>query len=275
MSRRSTPERPRAGGLARAAIVVALGASVVGGCAGRDAASSDDRDGSTPANEGREPPPIDPSTAGAITVRVSFEGTKPAPETFDMRKSDETCCRGRDPFAVVQPVLVNPDGSLANAFVWVKSGLEGRTFEAAAETLILDQKGCEFAPHVFGIRRGQRLRIVNSDPTLHNVHARSEANPAFNIGMPVPGEFIRRFEKPEVMIEIRCNVHEWMSAYAGVVDHPYFGVTKEAGVVELAPLPPGDYTLGVWHETLGAREQLVTVGAKESLAIEMPMKGKP
>ena len=114
--------------------------------------------------------------------------------------------------------------------------------------------GCRYIPHVLGIQVGQTLNIVNSDPTLHNIHAIPEVNQEFNMGQPIQGmQFERTFDNVEVMVPMRCDVHGWMNSYIGVLDHPYFAVTAEDGMFDISALPPGDYVLEAWHEALGTR----------------------
>ena len=64
------------------------------------------------------------------------------------------------------------------------------------------------------------------------------------------------------MVPFKCDVHGWMSAYVGVLDHPYFGTTAPDGTVVLGNLPPGTYTIEAWHEPLGTKTQQVTIGAE-------------
>ena len=139
--------------------------------------------------------------------------------------------------------------------------------------MVIDQKQCRYHPHVFGIRVGQPLDILNSDPTLHNIHAMPYENLEFNLGQPVQGmRTTKTFTVPEVMVPIRCDVHGWMNAYVGVMDSPYFAVSRADGAFEIATLPPGTYTLEAWHEKLGTSTQKVTLGAKESREITVVFK---
>ena len=138
---------------------------------------------------------------------------------------------------------------------------------------MLDQKGCHYSPHVFGLRTGQPLEILNSDQTLHNVNAMAQVNQAFNMGQAMQGmKSQKTFTKPEVMVRIKCDVHGWMNAYAGVLSHPYFAVTANGGAFELKDLPPGTYTIEAWHEKLGTQTQSVTLGAKETKTVGFAFK---
>ena len=137
----------------------------------------------------------------------------------------------------------------------------------------IDQKMCRYHPHVQGMRVGQPLEILNSDPTLHNIHALPKNNSEFNNGQPIQGmKMTHTFDKPEVMVPFKCDVHGWMNAYVGVLPHPYFAVTKDDGKFELANLPPGTYTIEAWHEKLGTQTQQVTLGEKETKDVSFTFK---
>jgi plastocyanin len=205
--------------------------------------------------------PVDPATAGKITGRISFVGTPPAPRAIKMG-GDPNCTPEGTP--QTEAVIVN-DGALKNVFVYVKDGLGALRFPVPAAPVVLDQKGCRYAPHVLGIQVGQPLEILNSDATLHNVHALAASNREFNMGQPQQGmRHTHTFSTAEVLVPFKCDVHGWMRAYVGVVEHPFHAVTSDAGTFEITGLPPGTYTIEARHETLGAKTQSVTIGAKET-----------
>ena len=207
------------------------------------------------------PPAFDPATAGSVMGTITLEGTAPAAETIRMN-SDPACAElATETETETEYYVVGGSGGLGNVFVYVKEGLEGRNFPAATDPVMIDQQGCRYRPHVFGIRVGQALTIRNSDATLHNIHATPAANAEFNMGQPIQGmEFERTFESAEVMVPFKCDVHSWMNAYVGVMDHPYFAVTGDDGGFDISELPPGDYVVEAWHEELGTQTQNVTVG---------------
>jgi plastocyanin len=161
---------------------------------------------------------------------------------------------------------VGADGkSLANVFVYVKDGLGSFSYDPPTDMAKIDQRECRYHPHVFGMRVGQPLEIMNSDPTLHNIHAIPKTNSEFNNGQPIQGmKMTHTFDKPEVMVPFKCDVHGWMNAYVGVLDHPYFAVTDATGSFDIKNLPPGTYTIEAWHEKFGTMQQKVTIGAKET-----------
>ncbi len=232
------------------------------------------RPSSEPATQTPPPggaPPPTPATATApgptgtasISGKVTFEGTVPAAETVKL--SSDAYCAGAHPKGMEKgDLVVSSDKGVANVFVYVKDGIAG-SYPVPSAAVVLDQNGCAYRPHVFGLRAGQPLEIVNDDDTLHNVHAMAERNASFNVGMPVPHyKVVKTFAKPEVMVKFKCDVHGWMSAYAGVLPHPFFAVTGPDGSFAIKDLPAGTYTVEAWHERLGTQTQKVTVGGGES-----------
>ena len=152
-----------------------------------------------PAESAAAPPAaIDPATAGTVMGMITLEGTPPDPENIRMN-SDPACVTAATD-TQTHYYSAGAAGGLGNVFIYVKEGLGGRTFPTASAVVTLDQQGCRYRPHVFGIRVGQTLEIVNNDPTLHNIHATPANNDEFNTGQPIQGmRFERMFTSPEVM----------------------------------------------------------------------------
>jgi plastocyanin len=224
-----------------------------------------------------EPAPAAPAApvplpgASTITGSVKYEGTAEKPRV--VRMDSDPLCMPEGP-STSEVLLVGPGNGLQNAFVYVKDGLGDHKFTAPQTPVVLDQKGCKYSPHVFGVQLGQPVIIVNSDPTLHNVHAVPKANAEFNFGQAVKGmKTTRTFDKQEVMVPFRCDVHGWMAAYAGVLPHPYFAVSNADGTFEIKGLPAGTYTVEVWHERLGTQTTKVTVDGKNSAKASVAFKG--
>ncbi len=231
--------------------------------------------GGEPSNKPAGPPPdakrVDTAKAGSLAGRVLLEGAVPANPPIKMA-ADPFCIRANAEGAAFERFVVE-DGGLNNVFVYVKDGLGSYWFDPPAEPVKLDQNGCRYKPHVFGVRAGQPIEITNSDSTLHNVHALASNNREFNFGQHFAGQKnTEKFESPEVMVIFKCDVHSWMNAYAGVVAHPYFAVTAGGGRFELKDLPAGTYTLEAWHEKLGTQMQTVTIGEKEAKQIAFSFK---
>ncbi len=211
--------------------------------------------------------------AGDVTGKVVFEGNPPAPTRLRM-DADKVCARAHTSPVMGEEVVVNKNGTLKNVLVYVKDGLGGKKFDPPATKLVLDQIGCIYKPHVFGIMAGQELEILNSDPTLHNVHSLSKANPQFNQAMPMKGmKLTKKFDKVETF-KVKCEVHPWMGAYIGVFNHPYFDVTDDNGNFTLKGLPAGEYTIETWHEKYGTQTMKVSVGATDKKTVDFKYAGK-
>ena len=198
--------------------------------------------------------------AATIKGKVSFSGV--APKSGQIKMNADPKCLALNPGGkLAEEVVVDKDGSVANVFVYIKQGLEGKKFPTPTESkVVFDQKGCWYYPHVFGIQVNQTLEIMNSDPTMHNVNAMAKKGPPFNASMPANIKpMSKKFTKPEVMVKIKCNVHPWMTAYAGVVDHPFYAVSANGGSFEIKDIPAGKYVVEAWHEKFGAATQEVTV----------------
>ena len=227
----------------------------------------------SPASAEKKKPAPDLSQAGSLSGRVSFEGTLPKKARIRM-DADPVCAKEHSATVRSQDVQVGEDGGLQNAFVWVKKGLDEYGFDTPANSVTLDQKGCLYTPHVLGLQIKQKLKILNSDSTTHNIHPLPKNNREWNQSQRAKGNpLIRSFPRAEIMIPVKCNVHPWMKSYVGVVSHPYFFVTGANGSFELKDLPPGDYVIEAWHERFGVQEQHVTVGANESKEISFQFAG--
>ena len=160
--------------------------------------------------------------SASISGKVAFEGTPPKMKRIKTDADPKCSEMHADSPLMSEEVVVNPDGTLRNVFVYIKSGLT-KTYEAPKTPVEVDQTGCHYVPHVFGMMAKQPLKIVNNDDTLHNIHAmpQVEGNKEFNLGQPNKGqEATRTFANPEVMVHFKCDVHPWMSAYVGVLEQP-------------------------------------------------------
>lgn len=216
---------------------------------------------------------VDPATAGKVRGRIGYEGPKPARRAITM-ESDIHCREEHAGKPVYdEPVVVGKDGGLANAFVYIQAGLEGKKFEPVKEPVVLDQRGCMFVPRALGMRAGQIMKLRNSDKVAHNVHPVPKNNREWNESQaPGTPDAERKFARGEVMIPVKCNIHQWMHAYIGVVEHPYFAVTGADGSFELPNLPPGEYTIAVWHEKLGEQTRQVRLPASGTEAVDFLYK---
>ncbi len=215
---------------------------------------------------------VDPATAATISGKVAFEGEKPKPRQIRM-DAEAACAALHKERVYGEEVVVNDNNTLEYVFVYVKEGLGDKTFETPSEPAVLDQKGCVYTPHMIGVQAGQKLKILNSDPTTHNIHPIPANNREWNTSMaPGISPLERTFPREEVMIPVKCNVHPWMKSYIGVLKHPFFSITGKEGTFEIEGLPPGEYTIEAWHEKLGTMTQKVTVAEKETKTVDFAMK---
>jgi plastocyanin len=238
-------------------------AVLVIGCGGGDQATA-------PAPQADSAPAAAPESAatGNGTIEGSAKYINGDPDAVIGMDADPVCASLHPGEVHTEKVVADDNGNLANVFVYVKSGLEGKSFPAPATAHVLDQMGCQYHPHISGMQVGQTLVIRNSDPTLHNVHALPSSNKEFNQGQPFQGmELEHTFDQREVMVPFKCDVHPWMSSYMAVLDHPFFGVTSETGKFSIESLPAGDYVVEAWHEEFGTQTVEVTVTDGESVQV--------
>jgi plastocyanin len=214
---------------------------------------------------------VDVATSATVSGKVVFEGTPPENPTINT-SSDPACSAGGQLRS--ESYVVDKGSGLQNVFVYVKDGLGNKyIFDTPTTAVQIDQKGCHYVPHVVGLRATQPLEFVNSDSTLHNIHGMPKSNPEFNQGQPIQGmKNAFTFPTAEALIPIKCDVHSWMNAYVGVVDHPYFAVTGDGGRFELRGLPPGTYTIEAVHEKLGRQSLPVTLAEKDSKDLTFTFK---
>jgi len=209
------------------------------------------------------------ASAGTITGTIHFKG--PAPSATVELTGDPVCTGGGGRATIPsEAVVVNSNHTLRNVFVYVKSGLEGKHFPAPSAHAFITQKGCRYIPHVIGMMVNQPLDITNDDPTLHNIHALPMYSRQFNLAEPQKGMMqTRTFDKPEIMVRLKCDVHRWMSAYIGVLDNPFFAVSGSSGTFTIPNLPPGKYELETWHEKYGTKTITVDVGPNDVRTVDV------
>jgi hypothetical protein len=231
-------------------------------CGGGDDAS----EGGAPADSGAATPAassVDPATAATIAGVVNFSGTAPANEKIDM--AEEPTCAAKHTTPPTKETVIASNGKLKNVFVYVKEGLPAGNYPASAERVVIDQDGCQYKPHVLGVHTNQDFIIRNSDDVSHNINATPTVNRPFNSSQPTKGmETPKQFSAAEVMVPVRCDVHGWMEAYMGVLDHPYYAVSGDDGTYRITGLPPGTYTIEAWHEKYGTKTMSVTVAAQQT-----------
>jgi plastocyanin len=196
---------------------------------------------------------------GVVRGTVSFDG--PAPDRPKVRRDTDPYCAKVDQLS--EDVIVT-SGKLKDVLVRIKNGALPAMAAPAIAALppaLIDQKDCRYAPHVVGLVVGQKLALRNSDGTFHNVHGTIGGKQAWNKPASPGDPELRLDGSPHAgdVIDVACDVHPWMHAYAVVHDHTAFAVTAEDGAFELKGLPPGSYTLEAWHPVLGTRSITVKI----------------
>lgn len=214
----------------------------------------------------------DPATLGELKGIVKFEG--PVPPRVKIPLTAE-CRNGAIAEIEREDVIVNKNGTLMNVFVYIKNGdaLAGLSFPAPDAPVVLDQKGCQYVPHVFGIQTGQQLQIKNSDNATHNVHSMGKKNQPINTAQPANSPpILVKLKVAETKYTLKCDMHPWMSAFANIVPHPFFSVTNDSGEFTMKNVPPGKYTVEAVHEIYGAKTVEVEVAPKGSASAEFIYK---
>lgn len=242
---------------------------VLAACGGSEKAPAEQPKAAAPAAAATT---VDPATAGVLTGSVKLDGA--APKAKRIRMDAEPSCNAKHAGGVTdEEFVVGAGGAFGNVVVYVKSGLAG-AFAESKETVVLDQQGCLYTPHVLAVQTNQPIEVRNSDSTTHNIHPTPASNREWNESQPQGAAPLQKsFAREELAIPVKCNVHPWMKSYVAVFKHPYFKVTSKDGKFEIKNLPPGSYTLEAWHEKLGASQpQQVTVGAKETKTVDFVFK---
>ncbi len=161
--------------------------------------------------------------------------------------------------------------SNADAVVWVEQA--PGTFKPPAQPVAMDQKQMQFIPHVLPVVAGTTVKFLNSDPTPHNVF--SPDFEKYNLGTwPKDQSKDYTFSKctkfPCAYTQL-CRVHPEMEAFVVVLPNPYFAVSNKEGHFEITGVPPGQYTVAVWHPKLKAQPKPVTVEAGKPAAVDFTL----
>ncbi len=216
---------------------------------------------------------VSAGSGGQITGSVKLDGAAPHQKPIDMGKEPSCAAVHKDKPVTAENVVVGPNGGLANVVVYITGGLTGNE-PVSTQAIEINQKGCQYVPHVVAVDAGQHMKIVNSDQTLHNIYAQATKNSSWNKSQTAGGAPLDvTWNNEEVAVPIKCNVHPWMRAYIVVVKGPY-GVSDDSGVFKLENVPPGNYTLTAWHETYGTQSQTVTVVAGKPATVSFTFKAK-
>jgi plastocyanin len=229
--------------------------------------------------EGGQEVKVDAATAGVIKGKVTFANApEKLPGPIDMGAKAAECATADKP-KVDEYYVVGENNAAANVIVYVKSGPARNVKTPVPSTEVaIDQVNCMYTPRVIAMRAGQPVRFKSSDPTSHNIHLQSRLNGDWNETMQAKSSFLagenksQKIAAAELPVSLKCDIHTWMRAYAGVFNHDYFRVTTKDGTYELNNLPPGDYEIEAWHERAKGKAQKVTVGPKETKSLDFSLK---
>jgi plastocyanin len=245
-----------------------LGLWLLAGCSKKE--NTNEEQTSSPTSEAQPATastPIDAATAATVSGSVKLDGAAPKAAKIDM--SQDAACKGAN-----QAENIVADGSkLANVFVYVKEGLGNRSFDVPKESVVINQEGCRYHPHVLGVMAGQNVEIKNDDATTHNIHPTPKDNREWNESQPPKAAPIEKsFAREEILLPVKCNQHPWMKMYVNVVKTPFYAVTGDDGKYEIKGLPPGDYTIAFVQEKLGEQDQKVTLAPKDAKTVDASFK---
>jgi plastocyanin len=224
--------------------------------------------GAAPAGQ-----PVDMATVGTLTGTIKLDGAAPAAHKINM--TADAYCLGQHASAPVmdQEVVTGTGGTLGNVVVYIQEDMGKYGFTTPSDTAKIDQKGCQYTPHIVAMMAGQTLQVTNSDNTTHNIHPIPKDNREWNESQaPNTAPLMKVFSRAENGIPVKCNVHPWMKSYIFAFKNPYFSVTGSDGKFTISNLPPGTYTIVAWQEKFGTVTQSVTIGPKESKAVDLTFK---
>jgi hypothetical protein len=209
-------------------------------------------------------------SAAEISGKVKLTGTPPPEKST---ATDAACGKLGGPTVTSRHYVVGADKGLGDVFVYVKEGAKP-TPPATDKGPVLDQVGCQYTPYVLGLQLGQTLPVKNSDTTMHNVHMipKVPGNKEKNLAQPIPMVSNFTIDKAEVLIQFKCDIHPWMFAYVGVVDHPYFAVTDKDGNFKISGLPAGEYTIEAMHRKAGNATEKIKVSADDKKTADFTLK---
>ena len=213
------------------------------------------------------------SSSGSISGTVTYEGTPAKQMPIDMSK-EPSCAKQHSTPLMTETVVVGTGNALVNVVIYISAGAPDES-SAPTHAAVVTQKGCQYLPHIVPMLVNQQLKVVNDDPTSHNIHPLAKIKREWNKSQP-PGTppFSEIFDKAE-FIPVKCNIHPWMHGTFAVLKNSHYSVSGEDGRFTLPDLPPGKYTVTAWHESYGDQSQEVTITGTEIQTVNFVFKAKP
>jgi hypothetical protein len=211
------------------------------------------------------------TNGGTIDGVVTLSGTAPTEAPIKVTKNQDYCGQ-----TIPDPAYtVDSSGGLANVIVYLKDVTKGKA--APTEPLALVNTKCMFSPRVQGAMVSEQVKISSEDTVLHNTHPQNAETSAtiFNVALPFKGFSVTKpLPSMPMMIKVKCDAHEWMHAWIMELDHPYYATTGADGHFTIKDVPPGSYTLVVWHEVAGEKSTPVVVAAGQTVKSKIMLAAK-
>jgi plastocyanin len=220
-------------------------------------------------------PKVSAASEGKITGTIKLNGTPPHQKPIDMSKEPSCQAQHAAKPVTTENVVVGSNGGLANVVVYISDGLSpAAAAQVPSQPAEINQKGCQYIPHVVVLDTNQDMKVVNSDQTSHNIHPLPTKNSQWNKSQPPnTPPFDAKFTTEEVAIPVKCNIHPWMHGYIAVVKGPY-GISNDSGTYTIDGVPPGNYTITAWQEEYGTQTAKVTVAAGKPGTADFTFKAK-
>jgi hypothetical protein len=214
------------------------------------------------------------SNPGTISGSVKWTGPEPHGLTLAVSKDQQVCDPDSHKTRDLHRLMVGPQGGVANTVVYLKDVTSGKAFDFPEQRSFLDQKRCEYEPHVLLVQRSTTLKMQSSDAVLHTVHMEGAAT--YNLPFPFPNQVMSRQMQTAGVVHVKCNGgHTWMNAEVFVVDHPYYAVTDENGKYQITGVPPGEYEIVAWHEGWGVARQESSFDVLTERKVQRPVFTEP
>ena len=206
---------------------------------------------------------------GSISGRITLNGTAPAPKMLVVDEDVEACGGNRPS----DELLVSGSGGIQNVVLSIENIDAGKDWDFPNE-FVYDQKGCTFVTRVMLIKPKMAGAVTNSDTVGHNFHTISKG--VFNINKKIqPGSQLTVADnkiRKSGIVEAKCDIHGWMGGAWVVAESPYAVISDKDGNFSISDIPPGSYTLNIWHETLGESKQKFDVKAGAATAVDVALK---
>lgn len=217
---------------------------------------------------------ISVSNGGTITGTVKWSGPVPHLATAVINKDPQICDPDSHKTRDLERLEIGPQNGVANTVVFLKNISRGKAIDLPAERRFLDQKRCQYEPHILLVPVGATLQMKSSDATLHTIHMEGAAT--YNLPFPFPNQVISRSMPAVGLVDLKCNGgHTWMNAEMFVVPHPYYAVTDESGRFELTDVPAGDYEIEAWHEGWSVLHEEASFDVLTEKRVQRPVFGPP